>query len=34
MIKENVYEEFFDVKKSIHYLIAHVVQPGIKIVLV
>ena len=28
MIKENIYEEFFDVKKSMHYLITHVVQPG------
>ena len=28
MIKENIYEEFFDVNKSIHYLITHVVQPG------
>ena len=28
MIKENIYEEFFDIKKSIHYFITHVVQPG------
>ena len=28
MIKENIYEEFIDVKKSIRYLITHVVQPG------